>query len=140
MDMQHLFRLMTLMSNEQFLDRIPDQSLIEGDQGGMTGNEGITSTRLQATRGSKGDYAMVYSANGRSIPVRMSHLSAPQANAYWFNPRNGKWRVQESEATEQKPFMKDIPSGPDANVRKFDPPGTAGDGNDWVLVLQQSAR
>jgi len=136
MDMQHLFRLMTLMSNEQFLDRIPDQSLIVGDQGNMTGYEGVRSSRLQATRGNKGDYAMVYSANGRNISVRMNRLSAPRMNAYWFNPRNGKWRVQKSETTEQKPFMKKIPSGRAAPIQKFDPPGNAGDGNDWVLLLK----
>ncbi len=136
MDMQHLFRLMTSMSKEQFVDRIPDQSLIEGDQGSMTGNEGIISTRLQATRGNKGDYAFIYSANGRDISVKMSRLSAPRMNAYWFNPRNGMWRVQKNELTEQRPFINNIPSGPDAPTRKFDPPGSAKDGNDWVLVLK----
>ncbi|MCK5269626.1 MAG: hypothetical protein KAJ46_02530 [Sedimentisphaerales bacterium] len=34
-----------------------------GDEGGMKGAEGAISNQLQATRGSKGDYAMIYSAN-----------------------------------------------------------------------------
>jgi Protein of unknown function (DUF4038)/Putative collagen-binding domain of a collagenase len=136
MDMQHLINLMTSMSNKQYLDRVPDQSLIVGDQGGMKGNEGIQSDRLQATRGKKGDYALVYSANGRNISLRMNQLSASRKNAFWFNPRNGKWHVQDREMIDKKPFMKNIPSGPDAPVQKFDPPGDASDGNDWVLLLK----
>jgi Protein of unknown function (DUF4038)/Putative collagen-binding domain of a collagenase len=135
MDMQHLLGLMASISNDQFLDRVPDQSLIEGDPGGMDGNEGVRSNRLQATRGGRGDYAMIYSANGRSIFLRMNRLSAPRMNAFWFNPRNGTWWVQGSEVTDQRPFMKDIPSGPDAPVHEFDPPGAESDGNDWVLLL-----
>ncbi len=138
MDMQHLHRLMTSLSNDQFLDRIPDQSLLEGNHGGMSGNEGIKSTRLQATRGAKGDYALVYSANGRNISVRMNRLSASAKNAFWLNPRNGKWRVGDRETAEQIPFMKNVLSGPSAPVQPFDPPGVAGDGNDWVLVLRSA--
>jgi len=136
MDMQHLFRLMTSMSNEQFLDRIPDQSLIDGDVGDMDGNEGVRSNRLQATRGAKGDYAMIYSANGRNIRLKMDRLSAPLMNAFWFNPRNGTWQIGDSDFTDQKPFMENIPSGPVTPIQEFDPPGSVGDSNDWVLVLK----
>jgi len=136
MDMQHLFSLMTLMSNHQFLDRIPDQSLIDGDEGGMEGTEGAISNRLQATRGRKGDYAMIYSANGRNIRVKMNRLAAPLMNAFWFNPRNGKWRIKDRDFTNRRPFVKNIPSGQAAPIREFDPPGSVGDGNDWVLVLK----
>jgi hypothetical protein len=135
MDMQHLYYLMTSMSNDRYLDRIPDQSLIVGDQGGMTGNEGIRSNRLQATRGEEGDYAMVYSANGRDISVRMDRLAAPRMDAFWFNPRTGKWRVEDQEHIDRRPFVKNIPSGPAAPIQEFDPPGVDGDGNDWVLLL-----
>jgi Protein of unknown function (DUF4038)/Putative collagen-binding domain of a collagenase len=134
--MRHLSALMTSLSNDQFLDRIPDQSLIEGDQGSMDGPEGDRSSLLQATRGGGGDYAMVYSANGRDISVRMNRLAAGRMNAFWFNPRNGKWRVKDSEVTDPRPFEEDIPSGPAAPTRKFDPTGPVGDGNDWVLVLK----
>jgi hypothetical protein len=135
LDMQHLFHLMTSIANGPFLDRIPDQELVEGDQGGMDGNEGIRSSRIQATRGRKGDYAMVYSANGRSISLRMNRLSGPRVNAFWFNPRSGMWRAEDRDHTDRKPFMKDIPCGPDAPIQDFDPPGTVRDGNDWVLLL-----
>ena len=56
-------------------------------------------------------------------------------NAFWFNPRNGKWNIKGKEFTEQKPFMKNIASGTKAPVKEFDPPGKVGAGNDWVLVL-----
>ena len=136
MDMQYLLNLMTSLSNDQFLDRIPDQSLIDGDEGGMEGTEGAISNRLQATRGRKGDYAMIYSANGRNICLKMNRLAAPLMNAFWFNPRNGKWRMKDRDFTNWRPFMKNIPSGPAAPIREFDPPGNVGDGNDWVLVLK----
>jgi hypothetical protein len=135
MNMQHLLKLMTSLSNDQFLDRIPDQSLIDGDEGGMNGSEGAISNRLQATRGSKGDYAMIYSANGRNIRVKMDHLAAPLMDAFWFNPRNGKWWIIDRDVANRGPFEKDIPSGPAAPIREFDPPGSVGNGNDWVLVL-----
>jgi len=135
MDMQYLLKLMTSLSNDQFLDRIPDQSLIDGDAGGMDGSEGVRSNRLQATCGRKGDYAMIYSANGRGICLKMNRLAAPLMNAFWFNPRNGKWRIKDREFTNRRPFVEDIPSGPGASIREFDPPGSVGNGNDWVLVL-----
>ena len=134
-DMQYLLKLMTSVSNDQFLDRIPDQSLIDGDEGGMRRSEGLISNRLQATRGRKGDYAMIYSANGRNIRLRMNRLAAPLMNAFWFDPHNGKWRIGDRDVTDRRPFAEKCPSGPGAPVREFDPPGSAGDGNDWVLVL-----
>ena len=138
LDMQHLLALMTSVSNEQFLDRIPDQVLVEGDTGTMTGAEGTKSSCIQATRGAKGDYAMIYSADGRSFRVNMERLAAPLMNGFWFNPRNGRWQVKGTEQTEARTFLENIPSGPAAVVRDFDPPGEAGDGNDWVLVLKCS--
>ena len=78
---------------------------------------------------------MVYSANGRTIRLKMNRLPAPLMNAFWFNPRNGKWRVEDSEFTERKPFMGNVPSGSEAPIREFDPPGSVGNGNDWALVL-----
>ena len=135
MDMQHLLNLMTSLSDDQYLERIPDQSLLDGDEGSMEGGEGFRSSRLQATRGAKGDYAMIYSANGRNICLKMNRLAAPLMNAFWFNPRNGKWRIKDRDFTNRRPFVKNIPSGPTAPIREFDPPGSVGNGNDWVLVL-----
>ncbi len=135
MDMRHLHTLMTSVTQEQFLDRIPDQTLLDGDTGAMDVGEGVRSSCIQATRGAKGDYAMVYSANGRDIRVKMDRLSSMPTKAFWFNPRNGQWRLGDSESAEKKAFGENIPSGPGAPIQVFDPPGGVADGNDWVLVL-----
>ncbi len=139
LQMRHLLELMTSFSKEQFLSRVPDQSLIEGEQGTMQGAEGDRSDRIQATRGAKGDFAMIYFANGRPVKVRMARLAAPAMNAYWFNPRNGKWRAGGNESISRKSFAKKIPSGPGTSSRLFTPPGQAGDGNDWVLLLEHQS-
>ena len=136
LDMQHLYNLMKSVSNDQYLDRVPDQALIDGDAGIVDQGEGVHSNRLQATRGAKGDYAMIYSANGRDIPVKMDRLAPSAMNAYWFSPRNGLWHNGESESADQKPFMEKVTSGPDAPVQAFEAPGEVADGNDWVLVLK----
>ncbi|MCA9444887.1 MAG: hypothetical protein KC964_29140 [Candidatus Omnitrophica bacterium] len=56
-------------------------------------------------------------------------------NAYWFNPRNGKWHVKDADHYEMKPFVDNIPSGRAPVVGEFDPPGHVGNGNGWVLML-----
>ncbi len=124
-DMQHLLTLMTIVSNNQFLTRIPDQSLIDGDKGSMTGSEGMFSTCIVATRTANGDNAMIYSANGRNIRVKMSLLAGPTKDAKWFDPRSGVWSSAGS----------DVVSGPGAPIVEFDPPGSVANGNDYVLVL-----
>lgn len=136
----HLRTLMSSWGNARFLDRIPDMELIAGEAGGEQDGEGIRSNRLVATRGSNGDYAMIYSANGRAISVRLSRLAGPYVRTFWFNPRNGRWRVGAKEEAKRTPFAKHVQSGRKAAKRVFDPPGEPGDGNDWVLVLETEVR
>ena len=124
-DMQHILALMTSVTDDQFLSRIPDQSLIDGDTGSMTGSEGMFSTCIVATRTSNGDNAMIYSANGRNIRVKMSLLAGPTMTARWFDPRSGAWSSAGS----------DVPSGSGAAIVEFDPPGSTANGNDYILVL-----
>ena len=131
--MQHLYALMTSLAPGEFFSRIPDQDLIVGDAGAA---QRLKSSRLQATRGSRGDYAMIYSANGRNIRARMDRLTAPSVDAFWFNPRNGRWRVDAVESPQRRPFATKIPSGPQAPDHEFDPPASSAEGNDWVLVLR----
>ncbi len=134
--MQYLLALMDRLTPAQFLDRIPDQRLIAGDPGRVFDGEGIRSDRLEATRGKRGDYALIYSANGRPVPVRMSRLAGPAMTAYWYDPRTGKWARNGREFPEPAAVENRVPSGPGAPDHEFDPPGTPGDGNDWVLVLR----
>lgn len=131
--MQHLVWLRTAWSRDQLLNRIPDQELIDGD---TSKAERLISDRITATRSADGDYALVYSATGRNIRVKMNRLKAPTADAFWFSPRNGKWNVNGVETDRMKPVKSKIVGGPSAIIVEFDPPGEVQSGNDWVLVLK----
>jgi len=151
--MAHLYTVAReIWTDEQFLNRIPDQALIIGDQGdtkgdGMTVGDGdggpdsgkkanATSDRITAMRGDDGKWAIIYSANGRDITLDLSRLSSGKMDACWFNPRNGKWRVNDQEFDKQIPFLASLKTGSGNHV--FDPPGDFGSGNDWVLILKQN--
>ena len=139
-----------IWSDDEFVDRIPDQSLIIGGQGstrgdGMTIGDGdggpdsekkvnATSDRITAMRGNSGEWAIIYSANGRDLLLDMSQLSSGKIDAYWFNPRNGMWWVNDKEYSEPIAFNKGITTGTGSFM--FDVPGTPGPNNDWVLVLK----
>lgn len=122
--MQHL---RVLMESFPMLTRIPAPELIESDSAGAAKTP---YDRAVATRSAAGDYALIYSANGHNIRVRMNQLAPPAMDAAWYDPRTGKRHV----------FARDIASGPDAPTREFAPPGGARPGNDWVLILMRRGR
>ena len=130
--MTHLAKLMNGLGERNLLARAPAQDLLDGPAG-TAGR--VASDRLTATRTAHGGLAMVYSANGRPVRVRTDQFAKGPLFAWWFNPRNGKWSVNGTEADEQKHFADDVPAGPGTATREFDPPGEPGEGNDWVLVL-----
>ncbi|MCD6598358.1 MAG: glycoside hydrolase family 140 protein [Bacteroidales bacterium] len=149
--MAHLYTVARkIWTDAQFLDRMPDQKLIVGDQGdtkgdGMTVGDGdggpslkkkanATSNRITAIRGANGKWAMVYSANGRNITLNLTHLYSGKMDAYWYNPRNGKWRVIDEEFTEPTPFISRLITGNGNHT--FEAPGIPGPDNDWVLILK----
>gem|GEM_PF-1762464 len=71
--------------------------------------------------GNARSYAWIYSTNGRNFAVNMSRLKGKAIAAQWYDPRTGKFQKLGTYK---------------ANARQqFDPPGKAGPGNDWVLVL-----
>jgi len=128
MQMQHVTALLTSVSNNMFLTRIPDQSIIDGDTGSIsgTGYYWSDSDVIQATRTEYADHAMIYCANGRNITVKMHKLASGTMSAYWYNPRTGDYTL----------ISEDIESGLASANYTFDPPGKASEeGNDWVLVL-----
>lgn len=149
--MTHLYTVVReIWTDEEFLDRMPDQGLIIGDQGdtkgdGMTIEDGdggpdlgkkanATSDRITAMRGGDGKWAIIYSANGRDITLDLSRLSSGKMDVYWFNPRSGKWMVKDQKFDRQAPFLSDLKTG--SNNHVFDPPSDPGPGNDWVLILK----
>ncbi|RLD09530.1 MAG: hypothetical protein DRI44_08300 [Chlamydiae bacterium] len=128
LQMQYVTALLTSVSNNMFLTRIPDQSIIEGDTGEISGTGWYQSDSdiIQATRTEYADHAMIYCANGRDITVKMHKLASGTMSAYWYSPRSGDYTL----------ISEDIDSGLAYPNITFDPPGSEGEeGNDWVLVL-----
>jgi hypothetical protein len=115
LQMAHLKRLVL---SRPFLTRIPDQSLIEGDAG-------TARHHTRATRDREGAYAFVYLPSGSPVSVDLDKLSGGSVRAWWFDPRDGSLR-EAGEARRQ-------------GLKEFRPP-TNGEGQDWVLVLDDASR
>ena len=111
--MQYLKRLIL---SRPYFDRIPDQTLIAGENGARY-------DYLAATRGLS--YALVYSYTGRPFEVRMGVIGGTRVRAWWYSPRDGSAR--------------EIGSFDNKGVLRFTPPGTPAPGNDWALVLDDEA-
>lgn len=107
-----------LMESRPYVGRVPDQSLIIGSS--LNGTD-----HIQATRGGDNSYAFIYTASGQYFTVDMTKISGSTVNAAWFNPRDGteQWAGQYSNTGTQS----------------FAPP-SSGDGNDWVLVLDDASK
>ena len=108
-EMQYLKKLML---SRPFFERVPDQTLIDGDNGQKY-------EHLMATRGK--DYAMIYTYTGRNIPVHMGKIGGEKVKASWFKPTNGE--------------INEIGEFDNIGTHEFDPPGEPTNGNDWVLLL-----
>ena len=106
--------LKKLMLSKPYFNRVPDQSLIAGEQGKRY-------NYLAATRGK--DYAFIYDYTGRNFEVNMGKIPGQKVKASWYNPRDGS-----------KKFFGNILN---KGVAKFDPPGEEKEGNDWVLILEK---
>ncbi|MDQ7947684.1 MAG: glycoside hydrolase family 140 protein [Pedobacter sp.] len=111
---KQMIYLKKLMLSRSYLDRVPDQSIIAGQNGEKY-------EHLVATRGK--DYAMVYTFTGRNFELNMGKIEGKNVNATWYDPRTG-----------HETAMGQVPN---AGVRLFDPPGEPKDGNDWVLILDK---
>lgn len=107
-----MIHLKDLMLSRSYLDRVPDQTIIAGENG-------TQYDYLVATRGE--DYAMVYAYNGNPINVNMGKIKGAKVKASWFDPRNGKSTA--------------IGEFDNKGTQQFNPPGGQKEGNDWVLIL-----
>ncbi len=115
LQMAHLRRL---LQSRPFLARIPDPGLLDGEAG--AGRE-----HVRATRGGDGAYAFVYAPSGAPVSLRLERLSGATLRAWWYDPRDGA-----AHAAGEFPRQ---------GSREFRPP-TRGEGQDWVLVLDDAAR
>ena len=106
-----------LMESRPMLTRVPDQSLIAAGQG-----EG--AEHIQAARGD--GYAYIYIPTGETVTIQLGKISGARVRALWYNPRVGESTV--------------IGEFDNAGSREFDPPAAPVDGNDWVLVLDDTTK
>ena len=107
-----LIYLKTLMLKYHFETLFPDQSVLK--------EPGERYNHLVALRGKT--CLLVYTYNGRPINLNVNQLSGTQFSYKWYCPRTGK-------VIKTGRFKKD-------EVREFNPPGLKGNGNDWVLILE----
>ncbi|MDO8835701.1 MAG: putative collagen-binding domain-containing protein, partial [Vicinamibacterales bacterium] len=104
--------LRELILSRSYFDRVPDQSLVAGDNGERY-------ERVIATRGI--NYAFLYTYTGRAFDVVGGKIAGDKVTATWMNPRNG-----------EKTVIGDFKN---TGVLHFQPPGKHENGNDWVLIL-----
>jgi len=108
-----------LIESRPMLTRVPEQDLIVGN----VPNQALT--RIEATGGSDGSYAMVFLQANMSVTLNTGKLSGTTLKTWWYNPSTGV-------ATKGD----DIPK---AATHQFTLP--AGDQNhDWVLVLDDASK
>jgi len=107
-----------LCESRPFLGRVPDPSLVVG--GPATGLD-----HVEAVRAEDGCYAMIYIPTGKPVTVALDRLKAGRIVAWWYDPRTG--RARRAGRYDRN------------GEREFTPP-TSGDGQDWVLILDDAAR
>lgn len=108
--------LRKLIESRPYVNRIPDDSIIlEG--------QGTKADYITAFRDERGRYSMVYIPVGKTIKISTSHIPSKKINAWWFNPKN-------EEAHRIGVLIN-------KGAHSFTTP-TSGDGNDWVLVLDNA--
>jgi hypothetical protein len=123
--------LKQLFESRPFADRIPAQELI-------TDAPGDWASLQKAMAGMARDsaWAIVYFPNDTSMRnVRVGTISGDKANAWWYNPRDGKCYTSDNVETN-RPFAEYDSNGD--QVYEFDPPGNKGFANDWVLILDNA--
>ena len=107
--------LKKLMLSRPFFERVPDQSVIAGENGARY-------DYVVATRGKS--YLFAYTYTARPFQVRMGAISGKEVRAAWFDPQDGS--------------VKPIGTFPNQGIRTFTPPGWNAPGNDWVLILDDA--
>jgi regulation of enolase protein 1 (concanavalin A-like superfamily) len=127
--MKTVWQLLNKLSPSELLKRVPDQTLLDGSVGTATAED-----LLVAMRGSDRRYAIVYSTNGRNIRLKAAQLATGTADAYFLSPRDGK--LYNSAGARVSGKFASITTGAGAAITQFNPPGTAGSGNDWILIVR----
>jgi hypothetical protein len=101
-----------LVLSRPYFERVPDQSLIAGENG-------TKHDYVIATRGA--NYLFAYDYSGKPFQIRMGAISGKRVQAWWYSPRDGS--AKKAETLDNR------------GDHAFTPP----DNNDWVLVLDDEA-
>jgi len=113
-----VLHLRRLLLSRPFATRVPDPTFLREGQGSG-------ADRVVVSRDQEGRFAFVYVPTGRRVSVKLEKMRGPRTRASWFNPRTGETTVVGEYGAADRP--------------SFLPPGRAGRGNDWVLVLDDVA-
>ena len=108
-----------LLESRPFVDRVPDQGLIVGQ------DEEAGMGHVSATRGSAEDYCFVYASHGQGFTVDLDRLTGDRLRAAWYDLRSG--------------VSHHVDEFPRGGRRSFMPPKN-GAGYDWILILDDVAR
>ena len=110
--MIHLKKLMEAFPAE---NRMPDSTFLLKQYSG--------TSRIQAMRGNL--FALIYSAAGEPIELKMGMIYGETLKSYWYDPRTGA-KFMNSRVINK-------------GLMKFTPPSKGRD-NDWVLVLYEAKK
>ena len=108
--------LKNLMLSFPFFERVPDQSIISGENGSRY-------DRAIATRGN--DYLLVYTYTNRPMDIDLSKISGAKKNVWWYSPVDGSLE-----------YVGEFDNG----VQHFNYDGAYGAGNDHVLIAVDASK
>ncbi len=108
--------LKNLILTFPYMERVPDQSVIAGENG-------MRYDRLIATRGN--DYLLVYNYTNRPMDIDLTKISGNKKNAWWYDPKDGTLKYIGEYSDKVTPFQYD---------------GAHGAGNDIVLIVVDASK
>ena len=108
--------LKALITTFPFFERVPDQSVIAGENG-------FRYDRAIATRG--GDYLLVYTYTNRPMQIDLTKISGEKKNVWWYDVTDGSLEYAGEYSDGVHEFRYDGPEGP---------------ANDRVLVAVDAAK
>ncbi len=89
-----------LMLSFPFTERVPDQSIIAGQNGERY-------DRIIATRGD--DYLLVYNYSGKPMSIDLTKISGKKKNVWWMNPSTGTLTYVGEMDSQVTDFVEDAP-------------------------------
>jgi hypothetical protein len=125
--------LKKLFESRSFSERIPAQEMIEGITGDWAKKQ-----KVMAGISKDSTWAVVYFPNDTiNRSIKLGTISGDKVNAWWYNPRDGKCYTLKNIESDQ-PFAEYTKK--ENKVIEFNPPGSEGLNNDWVLVLDDARK